>query len=96
MANQCNKPLLPADAPCVQLHPTPGQDNADESSQRGENKKSPNNFATPVLSLEHFCYSLQAQIPGNEELKAILDVVMQELHYHSRHNILVIPFSFQK
>lgn len=64
-ANQCNKSLLPADAPCGQLHPAPGQDNADESSQMGENKKSPNNFAIPVLSLEHFCCSLQAQNPGN-------------------------------
>lgn len=31
----------------------------------GEKKKSPNNFAIPVLSLEHFCCSLQAQNPGN-------------------------------
>lgn len=95
MKNQCNKPLLPAGAPCVQLHPTPGQDNADEPLQMGENKKSPNDSAILVLSLEHFCCSLKAQNPENslEELKAILDVVMQELLYHSRHNILLIPFS---
>lgn len=85
LANQCNKPLLPADEPCVQLHPTPGQDNADESLQMRENKKSHNNFAVPVLSLEHFCCSLQAQNPGNVELKAVLDVAMQELLYYSRH-----------
>lgn len=79
LANQCNKSLLPADAPCAQLHPSPGQENADESSQMGEIKKPPNNFAIPVLSLEHFCSSLQAQNPGNVELKAILDVVMKKL-----------------
>lgn len=79
LANQCNKSLLPADAPCAQLHPSPGQENADESSQIGEIKKPPNNFAIPVLSLEHFCSSLQAQNAGNVELKAILDVVMKKL-----------------
>lgn len=74
-----NKTLLPADTPCVWLYPAPGQDNVDEPLQTGENKKSPNNFALPVITLEGFCCSLQAQNSGTtllEELNAILDLVI--------------------
>lgn len=78
----CNKTLLP----CVRLCPTPGRDDVAEPLQVGGNKKSPNNFAIPVITLEGFCCSLQAQNPGNillEELNAILDLVIQELYHPS-------------
>ena len=92
----CSKTPLLADAPRVQLHPAPGRDSVDEPLQMGESKEPPNNFATPVITLEGFCCALQGQTPGNtalEELNAMLDSVIQELLHHSRCPSLLVPCS---